>query len=523
MNDVQNYKLNQDQSLKNGLAPFWVVFTREFSELWIWGKALILIFLFSILLGIMSFVLSANSELDLIPPKEMLFLILQVAMAVGLFLSLIIGADSVSGERERGTLEALLLTPISRRQIIFGKFLAAISPWPVAFIITVPYLVVLSQGDESLGQTIIWGAVLGTLLAPAFTGFGMLVSIKSNSNKTSFFISLLVYVLFLLPTQFPGAAQTGEMGKLLKRINPLESVNHFLEKILVNNRTFAEVGDYLAAPIVFAVIVFGVLFLYASPRLRLEVAGTFTKLRAQFSKIVGLVFIVIIISSLSTISVMAQQEEEGEEPDSVDTEIMSSDVNSQEENTTISDQSSEEETDSSTDQSSEEKINTSSDQSVEISVNMNAKTVNTGDKINFNTTVKYSGTTEESSPMIVAMNIINLEGEGDPVDPEDWSPERTQYLEPLAPGESVSLSWIITPILEGDYIVYMVLVPEPAGAEQTSHPISSSGIHLTVNAFTKINPGGILPIVIIEPIVLIVGLIFVLWFRKRRIRVESYT
>jgi len=523
MKESQSLKLNQDHSLRNGLTPFWVVFTREFSELWIWGKALILIFLFSILLGIMSFVLSANSELDLIPPKEMLFLTLQVAMAVGLFLSLIIGADSVSGERERGTLEALLLTPISRRQIIIGKFLAAISPWPVAFIITIPYLVVLSQGDESLGQTIIWGALLGTLLAPAFTGFGMLISIKSNSNKTSFFISLLVYVLFLLPTQFPGAAQTGEMGKLLKRINPLESVNHFLEKILVNNRTFAEVGDYLAAPIIFAVVVFGLIFLYAGPKLRLEVAGTFTKLRTQFTKIVGLVFIVIVISSLSTVSVMAQQEDEDEEPDSAETEIMSSDVISQEENTTISDQSLEEDMKSTSDQSLEEEMKISSDQHMGISVNMNAKTVNTGDKINFSTKVVYSGTNDESSPMIVAMNIINLEGEGDPVDPEDWSPERTQYLEPLAPGESINLSWIITPILEGDYIVYMVLVPEPGGADETSHPISSSGIHLTVNAFTRINPGGILPIVIIEPIVLIIGLIFVLWFRKRRIRAESFT
>ena len=34
---------------------------------------------------------------------------------------------------------------------------------------------------------------------------------------------------------------------------------------------------------------------------------------------------------------------------------------------------------------------------------------------------------QQSGPLVVAMNIINL-GSGQPVDPEDWSPERTQAV-----------------------------------------------------------------------------------------------
>src|SRR5512138_2168261 len=129
---------------------WWIVFLRELSELWIWGKALILIILYSIYLGISSFIFAANSELSLIPPKEMIYLTISGAITVSLFVALIIGADSFSGERERSTLEALLLTPASRRQIVVGKFLASISPWPVAMMISIPYVVVLSQGDEIL-------------------------------------------------------------------------------------------------------------------------------------------------------------------------------------------------------------------------------------------------------------------------------------------------------------------------------------------------------------------------------------
>jgi hypothetical protein len=82
--------------------------------------------------------------------------------------------------------------------------------------------------------------------------------------------------------------------------------------------------------------------------------------------------------------------------------------------------------------------------------------------------------------MFVAMNIINLAKDGDPVDPEDWSPQRTQSIAPLAVGRSATQSWSIHAILDGNYMVYRVLVPEPNGPQSTSQPVVSSGIHMTV-------------------------------------------
>ena len=254
----------------SALPAWWLVFTRELAELWIGGRALNLLILFCIVLGILTYVLASSSQQDPIPPKEMVFYMLGLSIAFGEFIGVIIGADSISGERERATLEPLLLTPTSRRQLVVGKFLAGVSPWPAALTITVPYLAVLSQGDEVLGPALFWGAVLGSLLASAFTGFAMLVSLWSNSNRTSLFMSLTVYLLCLLPTQLQGGAQKGAMGYLLKRVNPMESVNQFIENVLINNRTPAHMSPWLTAPVLFALTVFGVLFWYASPGLRLE-------------------------------------------------------------------------------------------------------------------------------------------------------------------------------------------------------------------------------------------------------------
>ena len=447
---------------------WWIVFKRELSELWIWGKALYLMILYSVYLGISSFVFASNSELSLIPPKEMVYLTLMGAINVSVFIALIIGADSLSGERERSTLEALLLTPASRIQMVMGKFLASMSPWPISLVISIPYLLVLSQGDEAFGIALRWGGLLGTIVVPAFTAFGLLVSLWSASNKASLFVSLTFFLLVFLPVQFPGSAQTGVMGRMLKQLNPMEGIDHFLEKMIVNNRTLQELWIYIIASIVFAILVLGVLFLFAAPRICLD-GGVPIKVRRRQRTIVNILLLICVLTALAFSSpVSALQDANG--------------------------------------------------QDLQISVNLEYKAAKTGDKIEYSTVITNNGS-EVSPPLIVAMNIFNLKSFGDVVDPEDWSPERTQYIETLSPGESVTLDWVVNTILDGDFMVYMVLIPEPEGPNSTSRVISSPGIHITVERFVRINPGGILPFAIGIPLLLILGMYIL--FRQRQKGVDA--
>lgn len=249
---------------------WWLIFIRELSDLWIGGKAFYLILAYSVFLGFQSYAQVKTSETSLIPPKEMVFASLQIVLYVGGLIGLIIGADSISGERERGTLEALLLSPASRRQIIIGKYLAGLSPWPVAFLIAIPFLMMLSQGDPVFVRSLYWGGITGSLLAIGFTGLGMLVSFWSNSNKVSFFVSLGIYLIILLPTTWPGRTVRGFVAKFFQRMNPLEGTNELLEKILVNNRPFSQYETWLRTPEVFAALMVGLLLFYAGSRLRID-------------------------------------------------------------------------------------------------------------------------------------------------------------------------------------------------------------------------------------------------------------
>lgn len=461
-------KLTDKPTVTAGSAtPVWrIMFLRELQELWIGGKALTLLLVFSVLLGIETYVMASNSELSLMPPKEMVYETLKVAISVSLFLGIIIGADAFSGERERSTMEALLLTPTSRRQIAVGKFLAGVTIWPAALIFTIPYMYVLAQGDEVFGQAVIWGAALGSILAPAMVGMGMLVSYWCNSNKNSYFITLGIFLLLLLPVQLPGRAQTGFAGQFLQWFNPIAAQYHFLSKILVNNRTFLEWWSWLQTSVAMALIVYAVLFLYAAPGLRLEAERP--RLARRSRTLVNILVSVGIMIAAWVTPALAQE----------------------------------------------------ADAALLITPSIEYQKLKTTDSIFFDTVVSNKGT-EPSAPIIVAMNIINLDKEGDVVDPEDWSPQRTQYIDQLAPGEEVALPWRVNAILDGDYIVYMVAMPQPAGAEATSQAVASKGIHLTVAAYTKLNPGGVLPYALAGPIILSLALMVVNQRRNRDIDVGS--
>jgi len=255
-------------------SPVWrIVFWRELRDLWIGGKALNMILLYTILLGIYAYLFASNSELNLLPQNEVVLEIVKASIAVGGFICLTIGADSFSGERERSTLESLLLTPISRREIVVGKFLAAVSPWAVAALVAVPYWITLAKGDAILGPTAVEGIVLGTLLAIAFAGVGMLVSVWCNSNKTSMLISLGLFVLLIFLSEFgptDRGAQLEVASDYLQWVNPLAAVSRVLSATAMNHAPLHSLWIWIATPVLFPLVTLTLLFALAGPGLRLN-------------------------------------------------------------------------------------------------------------------------------------------------------------------------------------------------------------------------------------------------------------
>lgn len=253
-------------------GPSWrIVAGQECRDLWFSGRGPVLLFAYSVLLSVITYLAATNQVLNFLEQREAVDLTLQVAITVGVLVVLLVSADAVSGERERGTLESLLLTPMSRRGILLGKLTAALSLWLAAFVVSIPYLWVLGRGVSLVGTALLLGIVIGTMLALALGAFGLLISAMSNSNKASLSISFLVLLALFAPTQLP-AMPTSWIGDLLTRVNPLGSATHYINAVLVKGHVWTRDLSYLISPVV-ALVVAGGLLLAIGPRFVRLVGG----------------------------------------------------------------------------------------------------------------------------------------------------------------------------------------------------------------------------------------------------------
>jgi ABC-2 type transport system permease protein len=254
------------QATTEGQRGWLVVAEQESRDLWTSGRGLILLFLFSVLLSGVTYLTSTNQTLNFLEQRESVNLVLQLAVAVGVLVTLVVSADGISGERERGTLESLLVTPVSRRSIIAGKLVAALTMWFATFVITIPYLWVLARDVGILGEALALGFLVGTLVAVGLGSVGLLISGLCNSNKTSIAASIFLLLILFAPTQLPSGLPQGGFFDVLLRANPIASALAYISSMLVEGQGWTEDLSLLITPLLTAIIAGGALIL-AGPRL----------------------------------------------------------------------------------------------------------------------------------------------------------------------------------------------------------------------------------------------------------------
>jgi len=247
-----------------------VVAGQECRDLWVSGRGPFLIFGFSVLLSGVTYLAATNLDINFLEQREAVNLTLQMAVAVGVLVTLVVSADGLSGERERGTLESLLLTPVSRRAIVTGKLVAALSVWFVAFVVTVPYLWVLGRGVSIVVQAVLLGLLVGTLVALGLAALGLLISAVSTSNKVSLAVSLFLLLALFAPTQLPSGLPQGWFFDVLARLNPVTAALHYISAVLVSGHAWTRDLSYLVSPILTVVLAGGALIVLAPRIVRLH-------------------------------------------------------------------------------------------------------------------------------------------------------------------------------------------------------------------------------------------------------------
>ena len=139
----------------------------------------------------------------------MSYLVLLTMLMGGMYLAI----DTTAGERERGSLEALLTVPVRRQQLIYGKILATCAYMALSLILTVTVfaIVLRSIGFERFGMSVNFGpwvalkVVLFCLpLIPVGAALMTIVAAFTRSYREAQTYLGLVLLIPTLPLAFAG-------------------------------------------------------------------------------------------------------------------------------------------------------------------------------------------------------------------------------------------------------------------------------------------------------------------------------
>jgi ABC-2 type transport system permease protein len=187
------------------------IFRREIQSFFTSAVGYLVIGLFLVFMGLFLWVFKGSFNiLDYgFADLEHFFLL---APWVFLFLIPAITMKSFSEEKKLGTLELLLIKPISLWQTVLGKFLGTFALAFIAILPTLCYVYTISQLGTTIGNLdlgVVLGSYLGLLLLIAcYTAIGVFSSVQTDNQIVAFIVGVvLCFILYYgfeaLSTLFP--------------------------------------------------------------------------------------------------------------------------------------------------------------------------------------------------------------------------------------------------------------------------------------------------------------------------------
>jgi hypothetical protein len=131
---------------------------------------------------------------------------------------------------------------------------------------------------------------------------------------------------------------------------------------------------------------------------------------------------------------------------------------------------------------------------IAVQISREETTIMAGDWVDFATMLRNDGSAA-TPPLAVHLSVAAVE-KGHHVDPEDWSPQRTQFLPPLGPGESVTLNWRLHALFAGEFASFITVVSPTGGfVPAMSIPLR---LHITPDNILPLNQ--VIPVVTAVPL-----------------------
>jgi ABC-type transport system involved in multi-copper enzyme maturation permease subunit len=246
------------------MSPVMVLARKEAGELVLSPRGIAWLLAMAAALSVFGLLLVGSTELSLLDNAQVVYDMAGIVTALGALLAVVVGNDSIAGERERGSLMPLLLTPISRGGLVTGKMGGLVIAWVLMFAISVPYFWAVGSTGQNLVQGIAGVALLGTPVVLSFGLFAMGLAARLGSSRSSLIATLIALLVSGSPLLLGPSLRQSAIGLVFDAINPFSGAVNAFDSMIIDSQSIASQAGRLGLTIVWLAL--ATWFAYAAVR-----------------------------------------------------------------------------------------------------------------------------------------------------------------------------------------------------------------------------------------------------------------
>ncbi|MDQ0414765.1 ABC transporter permease [Mesobacillus stamsii] len=201
-------------------------------------KGVWIFFAIAILFSGLTYSFVSVKELSLLAQVEVNMTFMKALIGISILVSIILGSTMVSGEREQGTLESLLLTPLSKVKIILSKVIGILVFWLIISAISLPYFYALTYGTNMLPTILAYLYLIGLPLVISFSLLSLAFSTWISSSKNATLLSIILFLVTAIPMFLSTTMKKSGFAHVIDLSSPVSASMLTLKDWLVNKLSF---------------------------------------------------------------------------------------------------------------------------------------------------------------------------------------------------------------------------------------------------------------------------------------------
>jgi ABC-type transport system involved in multi-copper enzyme maturation permease subunit len=211
------------------MNPISLIARKEAGELLLSGRGLAWLLALAVIMSVLSMLLVSNTELSLLDNAQVVYMVMGTVTALGALLAVVLGSDTVAGERERGSLMPLLLAPVTPSQIVFGKMGGQVAGWLVMYLLSLPYVWAVGSSGQNLTQAVAYLALFGTPVVLGFGFLGVALSLGPSLRQST-------------------------IGKVFDAVNPFSAAVNTFDSVVIDSQPLGMQFARLAITLIWLVL-----------------------------------------------------------------------------------------------------------------------------------------------------------------------------------------------------------------------------------------------------------------------------